>query len=67
MASINHQYQYHGKSSPISSLTSDPQILEFAGRLHFQAMQMEQARANERHFDYKEIPVPLNLRHIFGK
>ena len=65
MASINNQN--HGKSSPISSLTSDPQILEFAGKLHFQAMQMEQARENGRHFDYKPIPVPQNLSHIFGK
>lgn len=64
MASINHQH--HGKSFPISSLTPNPQILEFAGRLYSQAMQMEQANENERHFDYKPISVPQNLRHIFG-
>ncbi|MEI7457226.1 MAG: hypothetical protein WCK93_10940 [Nitrosomonadales bacterium] len=65
MASINRQYQ-HGKSFPISSLTSNPQILEFADRLYSQAMKMEQANENGRHFDYKPILVPQNLRHIFG-
>lgn len=57
---------YPQKTFPISSLTSNPQILDFAGRLHSQAMQMEQAKENERHFDYKPISVPKNLRHIFG-
>lgn len=59
-------YQYHGESLPISSLTSDNRILEFAGRLHRQAKQMEQAREDERHFDYKPIVTPQNLRHTFG-
>lgn len=65
MASINRQY-HHGKSSLISSLTSDPQILEFADRLYSQAMKMDLANENGRHFDYKPISVPKNLRHIFG-
>lgn len=65
MASINRQY-HHGKSSLISSLTSDPHILEFADKLYSQAMEMEHANKNGHHFDYKSIPVPKNLRHIFG-
>ncbi len=65
MASINRQY-HHGKSSLISSLTSDPHILEFADKLYSQAMEMELANESGRHFDYKPIFVPQNLRHIFG-
>lgn len=73
MASINStstakygSYQYHGKTFPIPTLTSNPHIILLADKLAEQGRMMAQAQYAELHFVFKPIPIPQKYRHIFG-
>lgn len=72
MANVNstttpqNSYRYQGEAFPLSSLTSDPRILDLAERLHEQGCRMSNAHLNGVKFVYRPIRIPSDLRHILG-
>lgn len=67
MAKSNYTYRHKGKVFPVSTLTSNWQILELAERLKRQAEKMADAHIKGKNFRYVPINIPSNLVRIFGK
>lgn len=67
MAKCNYTYEYTGKVFPLSTLTSNQQIIELAGCLKRQAEKIADAHTIGKNFRYVPINIPANLVHIFGK
>lgn len=60
------KYQHFGNVTPTSTLSTDPQLLKVAAKLHQQAKEMDQAQRDGLHFAYRPIRIPQRLHNIFG-
>lgn len=64
-ATEKNGYKYHGQATPITKLTSDPQLLLLAYRLAQQGREMDRAHLADRHYPYHPIAIPNKFQCIF--